>query len=1026
MRKRNLVLWFAALSIGLAFFGDASRVAAAVMELEWNGGVSNPSSVQQVADGGYIAVTGVSVNALTITKLDSGGERQWEKRHNGLSGRIVFRQQSVRDGYPIVAGYTTSSEAPGYHGGTDAWVGRLDDVAAWQKALGGSGTDYAYSIQQTADGGYIVAGYTNSTDGDVNPATDPDGSGNHGGYDAWMVKLDGAGNITWQNALGGSGYDQAEFIQQTADGGYIVAGYSQSIDGDLTEVNSTNFSSPANWIVKLDAGGNMERQYWWGRYGSASFAQQTSDEGYIVIGGYGTPAVGGASGTTLYKLAPEGGGASGNDLMLSAAFSQIAYENKKETDRIWESRAITYGQWFAAVAGGWERVQDTPNLTSGLYAVTFRNLVSGRLIIAFRGTEVLNDFVRDGLWADLLMTSASASAQFKDALAYYKLWKDQYPNMDITLTGHSLGGALAAYVSMHTGAKAIAFNGAVGYTIDMAYKSDSAVLAKTFTGTEGWNFENHITVTDSGFNKWVAYPNREYYDSFMHEKSDSGKSDHDVDSFLTWDGAKFGFTAASRSGSKADGAKIIYHDARLNPTNNLYLYLGSLVRDMFPQKTDKEASVYAYSGGGDDGALGSKYADFLAGGSGANIVDPLEGKDIIAVTDGDDTINDPSGEDKIMLLGSVRVSSAVEEGNYYKVALSNNHYLRVNKSRNLRYETITVVDENGNTLGRIGGGSGWKAGASSVSDAWRTKAAEDYPTTKHVEIEGKATFKVYDESGGSLLGTFTADADASLYMQFGYFYTRKGEGEGEKPSITAILFNEKYNLRVESAASVRYTIFDFDEEDAPKIKFDLNVPLKIGLYLETRSDFGAGSDVPFIIRDSVTNEEIDRLSPEPKDPSDDSEPDGGDIDSNKELRSIVAPAAITDLPNGTAKTEQALGLPATVTMVTNDGNVSANVTWNVGACSYNPASKIAQTFTVDGTAALPSGVVNTGGVSLTVSVSVAVKAAGDGTTPPRDPIVDIPEGSDSGGCNAGFGAAGWIILAIGIALAVKPRHKHKP
>jgi hypothetical protein len=399
-------------------------------------------------------------------------------------------------------------------------------------------------------------------------------------------------------------------------------------------------------------------------------------------------------------------------------------------------------------------------------------------------------------------------------------------------------------------------------------------------------------------------------------------------------------------------------------------------------------------------------------------MDPLGGKDIIAVTDGDDTINDPSGEDKIMLLGSVRISSAVEEGNYYKAALSNGHYLRVNKSRNLQYETITVVDENGNTLGRIGGGSAWRTGASSVS----TKAAEDYPTSKHVEIEGKATFKVYDESGGSLLGTFTNDADASLYRQFGYFYTRKGEG-GEKPSITAVLFNGKYNLRVESAASVRYTIFDFDEEDAPRIKFDVNVPLKIGQYLETRSDFGTGSDVPFIIRDGVTNEEIDRLLPQPKAPLDDSGPDGGDIDSNQELQSIVAPAAISGLLNGTAKTEKALGLPATVTMVTNDGNVSANVTWNVEACSYNPALKTAQTFTVNGTAALPSGVVNTGGVSLTVSVSVAVKAAGGWTTPPRDPIVDVTEGSGSGGCNAGFGAAGWIILAIGIALTVKPRHK---
>src|SRR3990172_7751485 len=76
----------------------------------------------------------------------------------------------------------------------------------WQKSLGGTSGDDAYSIQQTTDGGYVVAGWSFSTDGDV--------TGNHGSDDYWVVKLDSVGTITWQNSLGGSGSESARSIQQ--------------------------------------------------------------------------------------------------------------------------------------------------------------------------------------------------------------------------------------------------------------------------------------------------------------------------------------------------------------------------------------------------------------------------------------------------------------------------------------------------------------------------------------------------------------------------------------------------------------------------------------------------------------------------------------------------------------------------------------------------------------------------------------------------------------------------------------------
>ncbi|MCL2009110.1 MAG: flagellin, partial [Synergistaceae bacterium] len=144
----------------------------------------------------------------------------------------------------------------------------------WQRSLGGSGYEGASSIQQTADGGYIVAGSSNSTDGDV--------SGNHGGYDYWIVELDANGDIEWEKSLGGSGLDSASSIQQTADGGYIVAGFSYSTDNDV----SGNHGVRDYWIVKLTVNGDIEWEKSLGgtNYDQAFSIQQTADGGYIVAG----------------------------------------------------------------------------------------------------------------------------------------------------------------------------------------------------------------------------------------------------------------------------------------------------------------------------------------------------------------------------------------------------------------------------------------------------------------------------------------------------------------------------------------------------------------------------------------------------------------------------------------------------------------------------------------------------------------------------------------------------------------------
>ncbi|MGB3074225.1 MAG: hypothetical protein WBB36_02835, partial [Chitinophagales bacterium] len=185
-------------------------------------------------------------------RAQSPSSIEWQKCLGGSGYEIAKSVQQTSDGGFIVAGYTESTDGDisGNHGGSDYWVVKLDShgVMEWQKCLGGSYYEFAHSVQQTTDKGFIVAGYSSSNDGDV--------SGNHGDYDYWIVKLDSTGTMEWQKCLGGSKYDAAHSIQQTSDGGFIVAGETGSTIGDV----SGNHGSGDYWVVKLDGSGNIEWQ----------------------------------------------------------------------------------------------------------------------------------------------------------------------------------------------------------------------------------------------------------------------------------------------------------------------------------------------------------------------------------------------------------------------------------------------------------------------------------------------------------------------------------------------------------------------------------------------------------------------------------------------------------------------------------------------------------------------------------------------------------------------------------------------
>ena len=231
-------------------------------------GVDSAESVQQTVDGGYILVGstysyGAGKDDVWLVKTDSTGSEEWNRTFGGTDWDGARSVQQTVDGGYILAGYTKSYSA-GYD---DFWLVKTDStgIELWNKTFGGTGYDDAYSVQQTADDGFILVGDT--------------GSYGAGFYDAWLVKTDANGNEQWNKTFGGTDFDHAFSVQQTVDGGYILAGETY---GDF-------------WLVKTDNNGN---ELWNKTFGGTGFeearsVQQTTDGGYILAGDTNSYGAGG-------------------------------------------------------------------------------------------------------------------------------------------------------------------------------------------------------------------------------------------------------------------------------------------------------------------------------------------------------------------------------------------------------------------------------------------------------------------------------------------------------------------------------------------------------------------------------------------------------------------------------------------------------------------------------------------------------------------------------------------------------------
>ena len=284
--------FFLALSLTLVLFStckkdDGECSTANVPTIEWQKTIggnddTNINSVQQTTDGGYILAGYNNDNQnggdYWIVKLNSNADIEWEKTYGGSSSDVANNIQQTTDGGYIVAGLTFSHDGDVINnkGYIDAWILKLSTNGAieWQKTYGGSAVDVLTNIKQTTDGGYIIAGKSNSTDGDV--------TNNQGSADAWIIKIDTSGNLEWSKTFGGTSSDIANDIQQTTNGEYLIVGGTQSNNGDITN----NYGYVDLWVIKLQTNGNLlwQKTYGGSNLDYANCIQKTNDGHYIIAG----------------------------------------------------------------------------------------------------------------------------------------------------------------------------------------------------------------------------------------------------------------------------------------------------------------------------------------------------------------------------------------------------------------------------------------------------------------------------------------------------------------------------------------------------------------------------------------------------------------------------------------------------------------------------------------------------------------------------------------------------------------------
>jgi hypothetical protein len=249
--------------------GDYSRAAkgntthtAAVWSKRSDGvGDSEGFCVHQTTDDGYIVAGTTNFSGkgeqAYLLKTDSNGKGLWSKTYGDYGNEDASFVQQTTDGGYILAGDTDS-----YDNGTQVSLIKTDSAGneLWSGAYGESGSDVGWAVQQSRDGGYIVTGNTFSNNGSSSQI--------------YLVKTDSTGKELWDNNYGDNGYAISRSVQQTYDGGYIIVGWTTSAFGMRVYLVKTDFTGKELWSKMFGGEGDSR----------GISVQETPDRGYIIAG----------------------------------------------------------------------------------------------------------------------------------------------------------------------------------------------------------------------------------------------------------------------------------------------------------------------------------------------------------------------------------------------------------------------------------------------------------------------------------------------------------------------------------------------------------------------------------------------------------------------------------------------------------------------------------------------------------------------------------------------------------------------
>ena len=292
--NKTILLALFVVTVNICFPIQTFAQQGACVKVEWSenyGGFQNEASnsLIQTSDGGFLSV-GYSRSSnlmlsqnwgksdFWIIKVDEFGALEWEKNYGGSENDIATDAVQTPDGGFIVVGGTVSFDVDvsGNKGFEDVWVIKINENGSleWSKTFGGSQNEKAEAIEPTSDGNYVIAGYSDSNDDDVDS--------NNGDFDFWLLKINGNGDLIWENNYGGSLSDWGFDVKQMADGGFLMVGSTFSNDVDV----SINNGFYDYWVIKTDADGVL---LWEKNFGGtleerAYSLSLTSDGGAVITG----------------------------------------------------------------------------------------------------------------------------------------------------------------------------------------------------------------------------------------------------------------------------------------------------------------------------------------------------------------------------------------------------------------------------------------------------------------------------------------------------------------------------------------------------------------------------------------------------------------------------------------------------------------------------------------------------------------------------------------------------------------------